>query len=391
MSTPLASQALLETLVREKAQQLASPPQRSPGARSPTGRGPQRGGLVATWGSDPYDVGSFESREAGSVSRVPGGGVTSPHFPRPPRETDREALAEIAVERRRRHAERRQHEAEVLQRAAAKAMEGSTEAIAVVVRDREANAALQAARQHAALHLLETEARYNVTEAERFTRLWLVQERKETAIVIKAQARARHAVPRPPPALGKTSGGSSASTPRAGGGGAPASAAGIDPLSPDFARRERLQDEVRLRREQAALSAREDRTQLAGTIADRDRHAAAVRRGETRERLSTVRGMRREKAFETAEEALQRLDQKRSGTQEKLTTAGQRRQEFLGDRSRALTARSDDLHAKRNVWAAEQRTSRVTTDARSGARRVRHANRFQLIESREESPGTWTL
>jgi hypothetical protein len=71
--------------------------------------------------------------------------------------------------------------------------------------------------------------------------------------------------------------------------------------------------------------------------------------------------------------------------------AGQRRQEFLGDRSRALTARSGDLHEQHNVWAAEQRTSRVTTDARSGARRVRHANRFQLIESREESPGTWTL
>jgi hypothetical protein len=124
-----ASQALLETLVREKAQRLASPPQRSPGARSPTGRGPQRGGLVATWGSDPYDVGSFESREAGSVSRVPGDGVTSPHVPRPPRETDREALAEIAAERRRRHAERRQHETEVLQRAAEKAMEGSTEEI----------------------------------------------------------------------------------------------------------------------------------------------------------------------------------------------------------------------------------------------------------------------
>jgi hypothetical protein len=67
------------------------------------------------------------------------------------------------------------------------------------------------------------------------------------------------------------------------------------------------------------------------------------------------------------------------------------RQELLGDRSRALTARSGDLHEQHNVWAAEQRTSRVTTDARSEARRVRHANRFQLIESREESPGTWTL
>jgi hypothetical protein len=63
----------------------------------------------------------------------------------------------------------------------------------------------------------------------------------------------------------------------------------------------------------------------------------------------------------------------------------------VADRSRALTASSGDLHEKHNLWAAEQRTSRVTTDVRSEARRVRHANRFQLIESREESPGTWTL
>jgi hypothetical protein len=65
-----ASQALLETLVREKAQRLASPPQRSPGARSPTGRGPQRGRPRRHVGQRPVRRGQF--RIAGGGERLQG-------------------------------------------------------------------------------------------------------------------------------------------------------------------------------------------------------------------------------------------------------------------------------------------------------------------------------